>query len=111
MFTVFACRKGRKNTEPNTESLVFALNKRRRNDKRLCDRFKKTKLAYLQKGMETNVCCVWMYLLPVHICLYHFLGIYSAFLPQMIGATTENDIPAPPLVQALVLVLAHDQLN
>lgn len=46
-----------------------------------------------------------------YLCLYHFLGIYNAFLPQMIGATTENDIPALPLVQAVAIVLAHDQLN
>ena len=45
-----------------------------------------------------------------YVCL-SFLGIYNGFLPQMIGATTENDIPAPPLVQAVALVLAHDQLN
>ena len=45
-----------------------------------------------------------------YLCLYHFWGVYNAFLPRMTGATTENDIPAP-LVQALVFVLAHDQLN
>lgn len=107
---MFAHRK--KNTELNTQRLVLGLTKTRRNDKRLCDRFKDLKLTCTGKGLKTNVCCVWIYLLPVHIYLcITFWGIDNAFLPQMIGVTTENYIPAPPLVLAPVLVLAHDQLN
>lgn len=79
MFIVFACRKERKNTEPNTAGLVFGLNKTRRNDQRLCRRFKELKLACSQEGMEANVCRVCIYLFPVHTCLYHVWGIYSAF--------------------------------
>lgn len=56
------------------------------------------------------VLCLDIFAPCSYLCLYH-LGIYNAVLLQMIRATTENDVPAPLLLQALALVLAHDQLN